>query len=244
MIRFVFSVLSALFLTGYAFGGPLVEKYGRIELNWSKQRINFFGLGDEGSFTASEEAAWKDGLSYLVENLPKIRSGYKSLGSDAGKIAAHKVASSTYRVQTIYYTNGAVKVVMESLLAKALLPTGISFDREHPLDSGSRNSRIVIRLAEPIKPSPLFRIKAGREIVYSYHSVARSSFEKMLLGSVYIDDGRRAGELGLGENPVIIDGSIESGDIIVSEDDWRSAKLGNEALISKAFVSLSIPQRG
>ena len=223
-----------------ALAQPIVETFGRIELNWSSQRIKFYGIGDEGDFTKSDRAAWQEGLAYLVKNLPKVRSKYKVLAGDNGAQAAHRVASATYRVKTHYYANGVVKVEMESQLSRALSPMGLTFEDDHPAEEDSKNSKILIVLDEPFSPTPLFEVVAGEDVVYSYRSVAKSAFERSLLGGFY--QGRK--QKTFGKNPIILKGRQKDGSITVSKDAWEKAITGNKGLLSRAGIAISFPGKG
>ena len=236
----IFLILSS----GVADAAPLVEKYGRFEINWSTHRLRFFGYGDEGDFSKSEKAAWKDGLKYLVRELPQVLSklspGSQSIDFKAGE----RVASATYRVKTVYYSNGSARVLMESQLSRAFSPKLADFIINEPSTEASRNSKIVIRLDRPIRPSPLFKVIVNGETVYSYKSVAASSFRRGLVGSFFVWDKSQAPKSIVGRNPIVIFGKVSSEGIIVSEGDWRRAIRGNQPILSRAGIAVSFPGRG
>ena len=100
--------------------------YDRVQLNWDTMRIKFYGeTSRQDSAKQSEEQAIKEGLAYIVEALPSIRLANlegQYIGAEFSRRVAKKVSRQTYSSKTIYFSDGRVRVDLESSLPKALAP--------------------------------------------------------------------------------------------------------------------------
>ena len=120
---------SALYLVALSLGAheltaqPVVEAYDRFEMNWSNMRLRYFGESASSgkNLDLAEKEATDQGLLYALANIPKIR-GEKGVSLENAGDIAHAVSKQSFIFNTVYFSNGKVRVELESSLALALDP--------------------------------------------------------------------------------------------------------------------------
>lgn len=225
----------------------LVENRDRVSLNWSTMRLRFYGqarpVAGQDPATA-EKAALQDGLSFIVEEIPRLweeRKEFKGKGESLRKQAvqaAHDVAASTYAFHAAWDAAGAVRVDLESNLAKALasprsvIPSGENL--EAPDHSG-----IVIYLDSKAAPKALFSVYSadGKELYGPAH-VSEEGFRRNLMGRWFrlpVGNTLRAFS---GKNPLEIKGQIDASGRIRLQEGAAEALRTNRANLNKARVAI------
>lgn len=223
-------------------------KYNRVELNWQMMRIRFFGESQNtGSLLETEKAAIADGVSYIVQALPGIRTsllGINMLGEPEMSVKiAEGVARRTYERKVIYFSDGSVKVELESGLAKALAPQVNGLKKVHPTESASGNSSLIIKLDRAMDPRIVYTVRSDKgDPLYRIQDVVIDEFEKNFMGR-FFDSKNPAGlNYFVGDKPVKISGSLRGDDtIIVNQANWDKAIKGNYLILEKAKVAIIYP---
>lgn len=229
-------------ISGEGIAAPLIQKIGRIELNWSNQRIRFYGFAQAETYEKSDAEAWQEGMRYLSAHLPKVRKQFAGLSQENASSAVTSVARSVYRIKTSYYKGPMVRIDMESQLPKALMALHLAHQTEEPLSAPSPHSHLVWQLDQPISPSPTMEVYDHDELIYSPQRVARSAYEKRLMGQWHLVDGTRAPLMRGGQRPLVIPARVEKGRIVVDSELWQEHAKNAEPLLSQALVTFLLPK--
>jgi hypothetical protein len=225
----------------------VTHKAERIELDWSKMRIRFYGqvsaTGNK-SLQAMTDRALKEGLLYFVNEFPKIRA--QRLGrspTEADAAIAHRVASATFIANTTLFANGEIRVDLESSLARAMAHADGNFRRESVSDLPRKNSAIVLELDQAIAPMPTYTVvaTASEETLFESRDVAKEAFAKNLMGRWFNSAGSRSYQSFVGLNPVRLRGKVQGQQIAVDKNQWRQIKRDNPGLLEEAQIAVLLP---
>jgi len=231
-----------------------VVKYtqDRIEINWSQMRVRYHGQASGSSLTGENyqttaERALQEGLSYLVQTFPAtIAKLDGSSSADEVRQIAHRIASSSYIAQTTYFASGAVRVDLESNLARALAGGEGSFRKEKAEELATTHTAIVIQLNQVISPTASYEVvdEASGEVLFEKADVAREEYEKNLMGRWFVDNRAREFRAYTGGQPVTITAKVSgSGKLSVSQQEWNEIVQLNPGLLESAKVAIVTPNK-
>lgn len=228
-------------------GAAIKTRYKDVEVNWSTLRIRFHGQARaaENNLKKSEQLAWQQGLSYIKSTVPGLR---KALLADASENAqnqsrATQIARSTYSTNTIYFSDGTIRVELENLLARAL---GQPYQFKHQSVEDppeAKKTGIILSLDRRIEPKPVYSIRdeAG-QVLFSVDDVAQEAYERHLMGHWFrsADDYRVSHRVGA--DPIQIVVKVQSdGRLMVPRELWRQSVAGNENLLRAVRLVLISP---
>lgn len=235
---------------------PVIEKADRVEIDWSRMKIRFYGEAQtpsapQESFQGAERQAWQEGLAYLSTNMNKLREGRVGAldGSleEAGKQVLKKATGSVYSLNTTYFANGKIRVYLENALPRALDPGPVDFKSMEAENAGAKNSGIVLRVAGKARPSATYRVVTdGGEAVFEARDVAKESFEKGFMGTWFDNPSKAELQTAVGSDPVYVDAHVDdtaANTFRVNEGQWSAALSGNESLLRSARIVVAIKQK-
>ncbi|WP_141736581.1 hypothetical protein [Oligoflexus tunisiensis] len=241
---------TGLGLTSVGQAQPVTEQIDRFELNYSTMRIRFYGEATvdfaEKGFEGAEKVAVEDGLMYVLSALSKARA-QKGLNEEASAALASELTRSAYVYNTTYFTDGRVRVELDSSLSRAM-DFGVSeFASEEPKSEPSEGSAIVVQISGLKVPLLQTEIRStDGELLFSPKDVARSAYKKQLAGRWFF---KNSGELKsyAGPKPIEIN-AVAEGDktLIVTKDSWSKLKADHPRLLEEAKLAFVIagPGRG
>lgn len=239
-MKFLVCLILAIFVAPQA-SWALDTSYERIELRWDSMRIRFFGFSKSvGTIKETELAAIKEGISYVAEALPAIRLAVldESLVGDTKRVVTD-VTQTTYTYSRTYYSDGSVRVDLESSLAKALAPSGLDLTKEVP-SNPSENSGLIIQISSGMDPKMTFEIQdENGESLYRLKDVAAREFEKNFMGRFFPKSNTKKLAYFVGKNPLSLAGEVK-GDriIVVKREEWNQAMSGNYGLLERAKIAI------
>lgn len=227
--------------------GVVMDRIERVEMDWSKMRIRYYGKFSAVSLAGSsyEEAsdrALQEGLLYLVKHLPDIRA--QRLGqnrTDQDVEMAHRVASSTFISNTTYFANGGVRVDLESNLARAMADTGEDFSLDKAEGLPAKHSAVVIKLNQAVAPRPVYQVvdQATGQRLFHVGDIAREDFERNLMGRWFDSDKGRDFRSYVGAEPTVIAAEWGTeGQIRVNKTAWQQIQQENPGLLASAQIAI------
>ncbi|MDQ3234834.1 MAG: hypothetical protein M3Q07_23765 [Pseudobdellovibrionaceae bacterium] len=236
---------AGLGLTSVGHAQPVTEQIDRFELNYSTMRIRFYGEASvdfsQKGFEGAEKIATEDGLGYVLTALAKIRT-QKGLSEGASAALASELTKTAYVYNTTYFTDGRVRVELDSSLPRAL-DLGVSeFAGEDPKAAASDGSAVVVQISGLKTPFLQTEIRStDGELLYSPKDVAKSAYKKQMTGRWFF---KNSGELKsyVGAKPVEID-AVAEGDktLIVTKDSWTKLQAEHPRLLEEAKLAFVIP---
>lgn len=235
-----------LFLLGQTatvVGEEVVTTHGRLQLNWSTMQLSFDGLASGTGLALSvlEERAWRNGFTYLQEKLPAL---YQQQGISAGKQGVYDRSTAVFRtlhLRETVYSAQRVQINFLTTLPQLFTLPSLSLAADKPT-SKSRNSAIVLRVANEYQPRAIYRVEdqQGRPL-FTQTMVKQTAFARRLMGRYF-----RTTNLPsvAGNNPQVIDvqplaNSQER--LTVTAQVWQRAVKGNESLLNNAKVVIIFP---
>ncbi len=247
----VWVLLVSLVLNEWIFSasaaGEVLSTHGdRIELDWSSNRMRFYGQSkpDQGSqdFRELEQLAWQEGLQYASLAIRELYSDYypEEPASPAAKQAAEDVTRSTHSQNTIYFAEGGVQVELENTISRALGGMPFKFAKESPDAPNARNSALVIHLPKSITPRPVFKVVSeSQAVLLSVDLMSRSGFRENLMGRWF---SGKALERFVGNRAVELTAlKVHEDEFVVRQEDWDRAQAGNQRLIEEAKIAIVLP---
>ncbi len=157
----ILSVVSLSLTAFVAKSDPLVEKDGRLEINWSTGKVKFYGtsvgqLPKDGTWRSHEQRAWGEGLAYFEKNLEGIYA--KKLGLSESKLVEKPaLIKATTSTNTTYFGDSRVKVSLEASLNSLISQTLASTSGKALPKNGS--TRVEIRLPASASASAVVSIQ-------------------------------------------------------------------------------------
>jgi hypothetical protein len=249
-------LLSLVFLSDFAFGAQMVERRDRTEINWSTQKIRFYGesgvrenalKGVEGA----EKRAWADGLTYIENTIHDLSvADFEGLSSNTEKIsaeariAAKNVTKSVYSLNTIFFGNGAVRVYLESSLPKALATSMIRFRQKEAASAQLlQRTGLVLKLNGRTQPRPRYRVvdEAGMPL-FEARDMAEDAFGRNLMGRWFEAPADAESAEFVGKSPITIDASVNhDGSIVVPREVWTTNLDGHQSLLVNGLIAIVVP---
>lgn len=241
------------------FATQVVEHLDRMEINWSTQKIRFYGesgpkenllKGVEGA----EKRAWADGLAYIEGSVHDYSvSAFEGLSSNMEKVAADarnasvNVTKSVYSYNTLFFSDGTVRVYLESSLAKALTTSLIRF-RQKEAASGHlmQKTGLVLRLDASARPRPRYKVvdESGRPL-FEAGDMAEEGFSKNLMGRWFEVPAEAEMTEFIGKNPIVVDASVDSqGNFVIPRKLWESGLEGHKSLLVNGLIAIIVPTKG
>lgn len=236
---------AGLGLTSTGNAQPVTEQIDRFELNYSTMRIRYYGEAtvdfSEKGFEGAEKVATEDGLVYVLSALAKIRA-QKGLNEETSAAIANDLTKTSYVFNTTYFTDGRVRVELDSSLPKALDIGASEFASEEPKSEPSDGSAIVVQISGLKAPFWQTEIRSvDGELLYSPKDVAKSAYRKQLVGRWFF---KNSGELKsyIGPKPIEID-AVAEGDktLVVTKNSWTKLKTEHPRLLEEAKLAFVIP---
>lgn len=250
MKRFITSVVVFGAASFTAHAKPVVEKNDRVEIDWSAMKIRFYGEAQapnaQETYRGAEQRAWQDGIAYISMNLNKLRDGrveaLDGSRSEADRQALKSVTTSTYSVNTTYFSNGKIRVHLENALPRALDPGPVAFKSLAAEKGRTKNSGLVLRVAGTPRPSATYRVVTDQgQAVFEVRDVSKESFEKNFMGAWFQSPSPAELQAAVGSNPIYVDAQVDgAGTFRVSQGQWTEALSGNESLLRAAKVAVAI----
>ncbi len=238
MTRFSFAVLAVYGLTASSvFAQRVVENVDRFEMNWSTMRLRYFGESATGkALDLAEKEATDQGLLYALANVPKIRAE-KGASVDGASDIANAVSKQSYTYNTVYFSNGKVRVELESNLALALDPGRKPFAPVETNDSAEAPTSLVIRVSGLTQPSLVEEIKdSSGETAYSSQDVSPEAYRKSLLGKWFYANSPELRSFA-GSKTHEIEATYQNGRLVVEKSSWESFKKGGAKALRDARVA-------
>lgn len=225
---------------------PVTEQIDRFELNWSTMRIRFYGEATvdfaQKGFEGAEKVATDEGLMYVLSSLNKVRN-QKGLKDNSNSAIAHEVTKQAFVYNTVYFTDGRIRVELDSSLPKAF-DAGLSdFLAEEPQSQATGDASAVILQITGLK-GPLLQTEirsTDGELLYSHKNIAKSAYKKQLAGRWFFKNSLELKSYA-GTNPVMID-AVAEGDkgLVVMKDQWNKLKAEHPRLLEEAKLAFVIP---
>ena len=224
---------------------PVTETVDRFELNYSTMRIRFYGEAtadfSQKGFEGAEKTATDDGLLYALTSLGKVRS-QKGLKTDNPTAIAGELTKQAFVANTIYFTDGKVRVELESSLQKAL-DSGISdFNGEEPKATASDATAVQIQIDGLKAPLLHAEIRSPEgDVLYSSKDVSKSAYKKQMVGRWFF---KNSSELRswVGPKPLVIEATAEAGKaVIVTKEAWDKIKADHPRLLEEARLAFVLP---
>jgi hypothetical protein len=238
-------VALGLGLTSGSFAQPVTEQIDRFELNYSTMRIRFYGEAvvdfAQKGFEGAEKIATDDGLVYALASLAKIRA-QKGLKDDDSPAIASEITKTAFVYNTTYFTDGRVRVELESSLPR-VLDYGVSeFGGEEPKSQVSEGSAVVLQISGLKTPFLQMEIRStDGELLYSPKDVAKSAYKKQMVGRWFFKNSSELKSY-VGSKPVEIN-AVAEGDktLIVTKDSWSKLQTEHPRLLEEAKLAFVIP---
>lgn len=250
MKSFLTSAVLFMAVSFTAHAKPVVEKSDRIEMDWSAMKIRFYGEAQapnaQETFRGAEQRAWQDGIAYISMNLDKLRDErvetLDGSRAEADRQALKTVTTSTYSVNTTYFSNGKIRVHLENALPRALDPGPVAFKSLTAEKAPTKNSGLVLRVAGATRPSATYRVVTDQgQAVFEVRDVAKESFEKTFMGAWFQNPSAAELKAVVGSNPIYVDAQADgAGTFRVNQGQWTEALSGNESLLRAARVAVAI----
>lgn len=240
-----------------AAAAPVIEKDERMEINWAKHRVQFYGQAKPSGISLSEDyktlekRAWKDGMTYISKKAREIHiAAYEPLDFPPKRLAAsadtaaQNITQSTMSINTIYYGEGGVRVILENSLVKIFESESLKFaQKEAGIPGATQYSGIILALDQQTPARAFYQVvdEEGK-ILFDYRFVAEDSYRKNLMGRWFRDPN--PGELleAAGLQPVTLSAQVvRDGVYKVTRSEWDQAILGHRGLLAMGMVTITIP---
>jgi len=225
---------------------PVVESFDRFEMNWSNMRLRYFGESTANkNLDVAEKEATDQGLLYALANVPKIR-GEKGVSVDNAENIAHAVSKQSYVFNTVYFSNGKVRVELESSLALALDPGRKPYVSrpEETMAEGEAapsGSGVVIEVKGLKTPQLVSEIHDNTgELVYSSQDVSPDAYKKQLIGRWFYKNSSELRGFAGGE-PLKVEADFRDGKLVVDKEAWNQVRRSTSKLLGEGRVAFVLP---
>jgi|GEM_PF-2292461 len=223
---------------------PVTEQIDRFELNWSTMRIRFYGEAtvdfSQRGFEGAEKVATDDGLMYVLSALSKIRT-QKGLTDNNAASIANELTTQVFVYNTIYYTDGRVRVELDISLPKAFDIGFNEFIADEPKAESSSGSAVVVLISGLKTALVQMEIRdTDGVLLYSPKDIAKSAFKKQMAGRWFFKNSSELKSY-IGANPVEIE-AVAEGDktLIVTKSSWSKLKAEHPRLLEEAKLAFVI----
>jgi hypothetical protein len=250
------NLLSFIFLSNFANGAQMVEHLDRMEINWSTQKIRFYGESGVSEnalkgVDGAEKRAWADGLTYIENSIHDLSvADFEGLSSNTEKvtaearIAAKNVTKSVYSLNTIFFGNGAVRVYLESSLPKALATSMIRFRQKEAASAQLLlKTGLVLKLNGRAQPKPRYRVvdEVGLPL-FEAGDMAEDAFGRNLMGRWFEAPADAESAEFVGKSPITIEASLnQDGSIVVPREVWTANLDGHQSLLVNGLIAIVVP---
>lgn len=224
---------------------PVVESYDRFEMNWSNMRLRYFGESSVNkNLDVAEKEATDQGLLYALANVPKIR-GEKGVSVENAESIAHAVSKQSFVFNTVYFSNGKVRVELESSLALALDPGRKPFVSRPEAEGGDEGaaagSGVVIEVKGLSAPQLVSEIHdSAGELVYSSQDVSPDAYKKQLIGRWFYKNSSELRGFA-GSEPLKVEADFKDGKLVVDKDAWNQVRKSTSKLLGEGRVAFVLP---
>lgn len=204
---------------------PVVETFDRFEMNWTTMRLRYFGESALAkNFDVAEKEATDQGLLYALANVPKIRDEKGAPSDNAGAVA-NAVSKQSFAYNTVYFSNGRVRVELESSLALALDPGRQPFNpKPFEPSEGSGASPVIIEVSGLSSPALIKEVvDSSGEVAYSSGDVTPEVYRKNLTGRWFYPNSYELKAFS-GADPLKVKGSFQNGKVVVERSAWDEAR--------------------
>lgn len=244
MNRFYFAGLAFLTLASLELSAqPVVETFDRFEMNWSTMRLRYFGESSKAkTLDAAEKEATDEGLLYALASVPKIRSE-KGAPSDNASDIASAISKQSYAYNTIYFSDGKVRVELDSSLALALDPGRRPYAPKsaESADQAANGTSVVLEVIGLQGPALIKEIHThSGELAYSSQDVSPEAYRKTLTGRWFYKDSPELRNFA-GAEPMQIKASFQNGKLVVDQAAWEAARLNAPKSLADGRVAFVLP---
>jgi hypothetical protein len=234
----LFAALCAASVPAAGFASAVVETADRVEVDYSKQRVRFYGESNlkpedgEDAAKAAERRARNEGFEHFQAASAKILP-FKTEG------LRNKATSYV----TNYYADGAVRVYLETSLTD-VAPKDLGFARQDLADTSAlTSSGVVFSLDKKAQPSALYQIvdEAGT-VLFEAKDMSQAAFQQVLMGKWLQKPADRDLAAVVGPKPVRLAlASAGPGKVQVSRAAWDDAMKDGRPLLVNGRVALLVP---
>ena len=256
--KFYFFVIFSLLdpSPGILYSKSLIEKTERMEVDWGRLKIRFYGKArpesESESYSEIEKRAWNEGLleiKNLVADFHLSQFSYLNLSESITKAnalaAGERIATSTYSYKNQYGADGEVVVFLENSLSKALRRNDLPLKSSNEQNSSSSVfSGLVIRLKEKVSPKANYVLvdESGR-VLFDVNDVSKEAYEKSLMGRWFVEPTRDELIGAVGKKPVSLEVTAKSDGVYeVSGYSWNEATADSKHILSQARIALALPK--
>ena len=245
MLKLAWAMFGLMLTIPYAaLGADIVEKKGRIEINWTTQRLTYFGESTsdnntEVTYREAEQRAWRDGFSYLETALVEAKAVgmvEDSATSEQWKQLARRIGKATTSINTTYFADGKVRVLLEANVDGSVGKRGNS--KESPSSEG-QTTGIVFVVSGEAQPTPHLRIELDNGKVV-FNTSERTVDGKRFGGYWFRSNARSQLSAVVGKNSVEVAAQAGSDGIIVAAEVWESKVKALRPLLESGRVAILI----
>ncbi len=233
--------LLTLALAQAAVAQPVLESFDRFEMNWSSMRLRYFGeSAPNKSLEAAEKEATDQGLLYALANVPKVR-GEKGVSDENAEAIAKTVSKQSFVYNTIFFSNGKVRVELEASLALALDPGRRPYQPHAAEGEEGAGSSVIVDVKGLKSPLLLGEIRdnAG-DVVYSSEDVSPDVYRKQLIGRWFYNGSSELKSFA-GNEPVHVDATYQDGKLVVDKEAWDAVRKSKSKLLGEGKVAFVLP---
>ena len=225
--------------TAPARANAVVDKGGRVEVDYSAQKIRFYGeatvKAEDGAdgMKAAEKRARVDGMDYLT-------------GSEGSKLLPFKptdLRTGTNSYVTNYYADGTVRVYLETSLSE-VAPKDLGFASKEKVDaSASSSSGVVFSVDKKAKPAPIYQIvDESGAVLFQAKDMAEAAYREGLMGRWLQRPSEKDLAAAVGIKPARLAlVSVAPGQFQVSRAVWDEVMKESRPHLVNGRVALLIP---
>ena len=247
-------LLTSLNVSVYA--KPFVEKSGRFEWNWSTMKLRFYGESSTPDsnepFANIRQKAWQEGLLSAKSGVAEFHKNHLlGLGVDpvladqSGQVAGNRTSTATWSLRSEYFSDGSVRIHMESSLPRALHKQDLIFSNQKPESPPEPPpfTGLVLRSTKAVSPKAYYKlVDESGVVLFSAKDVSKESYEKNLMGRWFIQPERYELTRAVGSRPVSLEVTpLKNGDFRIQRSAWEKAMKESRSLLQEARVAIAIP---
>lgn len=222
----------------------IIEKKGRIEINWTTQRLTYFGesasdTATEPTYREAEQRAWRDGFSYLETALVEAKAAgivEDSLGNEQWKQQAKTIAKASSSINTTYFADGKVRVLLEANVDGSLIKKGAAKEAQ---SSEGQTTGVVFVVSGDARPTPYLRLETANGKVV-FNTAERTVDGKRFGGYWFRSNARSQVSAVVGKNAVEIEAHAGKDGIVIPTEVWESKVKPLQPLLESGKVAILI----